>query len=63
MNFSIASLPKNVKGVILATKIKYGSEETWFELFERAKKTQSTDERLSYIVALISTNNINLLKL
>ena len=45
------------------TKIKYGSENDWFDLYEKTKKTNFIDEKVVYANALAATTNINLLKL
>jgi hypothetical protein len=56
-------IPSNFKSVVYQTAIKYGSEDDWYYLFEKAKVTSSNSEQVRMFTALASTRDYNLLKL
>ena len=48
---------------MLATVVKYGSEEDWFYLLGKAQNMTKNDDRMGILKALASTRDFNLLKM
>lgn len=49
--------------LVLQTVIKYGSEEDWFYLLDKARNLTTNTERFLILRALASTKDFNLLKM
>ena len=60
---NLYSIPANFKVTVYQTAIKFGSEDDWYFLFEKAKITASSAEQVRLFRALASTREYYLLKL
>ncbi len=56
-------VPPNFKATVYATKIKYGSEQDWWDLYERSLVETSNPEKLRMLRALTASQSYALLKL
>lgn len=56
------AIPNNFKAIVYNTAIKYGSEDDWYFLFEKAKVEQSAAEQIRMFRALAQTKEYCLLK-
>jgi hypothetical protein len=56
-------IPANFKVVVYQTAIKYGTEDDWYFLFNKAIVTSSSAEQVRMFRACASTREFYLLKL
>ena len=56
-------IPNNVRRLVIQTIVKYGTENDWFFLLERAKNLPINAEKMLILRSLTTSNDFNLLKM
>jgi hypothetical protein len=60
--YSFLRLPVNFKGIIYSTVIKYGTEDDWFMMFDKAINTSENAEKLRLLRGLAASRDLNIIR-